>query len=171
VEASVDGFLFTVAELAVAFAGFAGLVTVLTRRLTGAEREFDIVRLRDLLLLSLLAAAFALFPELPVLFGAGEDATWRLSSFFLAAAWGTFGIQGLLAGVRLSRSGTHPFSRPLFWSNLVIHVACLTALALVAVDASIVAAVRPAVYATAVFALLYLAGAYFVALFVSLARS
>jgi hypothetical protein len=59
----------------------------------------------------------------------------------------------------------------LFWSNLVIHVGCLTALALVAVDAGIVTAVRPAVYSATVFALLYLAGAYFVALFVSLARS
>lgn len=169
-DPSIDDFLLTVAELAVAFAGFAGLVTVLTRRLTGSELEFDLVRLRDLLLLSLLAAAFGLFPKLPALFGATDELTWRLSSGLLATAWGGFGIQGLLAGVRLSRGGTRPFSRPLFWSNLVVHLFCMTALAMVAADVSIVSGVRPAVYLATLFALLYLAGAYFVALFVSLAR-
>jgi hypothetical protein len=170
-DASMDDFLLTVAEIAVAFAGFAGLVTVLARRPSGAEREFELVRLRDLLLLSLLAAAFALFPRLPALFGADDELTWRLSSAVLAAAWGGFGIQGLLAGTRLSRVGTRPFSKPLFWANLVVHLSSMTALAMVAVDVSIVSTLRPAVYSATLFALLYLAGAYFVALFLSLARA
>lgn len=169
-EASVDDFLFTVAEVSVAFAGFAGLVTVLARRLKPGERELDIVRLRDMLLLSFLATAFSLFPTLPAVFGASDALVWRLSSGFFAAAWMGFGIQGLWAGIRLSGTGTRPFSRPLFWSNLVVHVPCMAALTLVAVDATPVAAIRPGVYLAALFALLYLAGAYFVALFVSLAR-
>jgi hypothetical protein len=169
-EAPVGDFLSTVAEVAVAFAGFAGLVTVLTQRLAKTEREFDIVRFRDMLLLSLIAAAFSLLPTLPSAFGASDEATWRLSAVLFLIAWAGFGLQGLIAGLRLSRSGTRPFSRPLFWSNLVIHVPAMIALLLVAIDAPLVASVRSAVYLAALFAMLYLAGAYFVALFISLAR-
>jgi len=169
-DPSVEDFLFTIAEVAVAFAGFAGLVTVLARRATESDRALDIVRLRDLLLLSLLAVAAALFPKLPVAFGAGEETTWRVAAAFFGVAWVGFGIQGLWAGWRLARSGSRPFARPLFWSNLVVHVPCMLALLLVAVDAGFVSGVRPGVYLAVLFALLYLAGAYFVALFVSLAR-
>jgi hypothetical protein len=169
-DASVDGFLLTVAEVAVAFAGFAGLVTVLTQRLTKTERDFDVVRFRDMLLLSLIAAAFALFPTLPVTFGASEEITWRISSGLFVVAWAGFGLQGLLAGFRLSRSGTRPFARPLFWNNLVAYVPSVVALVLVAAGADAVAGVRAGVYLAALYVLLYLAGAYFVALFVSLAR-
>ena len=69
----VDDFRFTLAEVAVAFAGFAGLVTVLTQRLATTQREFDVVRFRDMLLLSPIAVAFALFPTLPAVFGATEE--------------------------------------------------------------------------------------------------
>jgi hypothetical protein len=169
-EAPVGDFLFTVAEVAVAFAGFAGLVTVLTQRLAKTEREFDVVRFRDMLFLSLIAAAFSLLPTLPSAFGASDEATWRLSAVLFLIAWAGFGLQGLIAGLRLSRSGTRPFSRPLFWSNLAIHVPAMIALLLVAIDAPLVASVRSAVYLAALFAMLYLAGAYFVALFISLAR-
>jgi len=171
VEAALDEFRFTVAEVAVAFAGFAGLVTVLTQRLSESQREFDVVRFRDMLLLSLMAAAFALFPTLPAAFGADREITWRVSSMLFVITWAGFGLQGLYAGVRLSRSGSRPFSRPLFWSNLAIHIPCMIALLLVTVDSTLVANAREGVYLAALFALLYLAGAYFIALFVSLARS
>jgi hypothetical protein len=166
----VEDFLYTVAEVAVAFAGFAGLVTVLTQRLGESQREFDIVRFRDMLLLSLIAGAFALFPTLPASFGASEPTTWRVSSALFVAAWAAFALQGLLAGFRLSRSGARPFSRPLFWSNLAVHAAAMIALLFVVIDAEFVADVRSALYLAAIFAMLYLAGAYFLALFMTLAR-
>jgi hypothetical protein len=169
-ETPVGDFMFTVAEVAVAFAGFAGLVTVLTQRLTKTQRESDIVRFRDMLLLSLIAAGFSLFPTLPAAFGASEETTWRVSALLFLVAWAGFGLQGLLAGLRLSQSGTRPFSRPLFWSNLAVHLPAMIALLLLVVDASLVENVRPAVYLAALFAMLYLAGAYLVALFISLAR-
>ncbi len=165
----IDDFLFTVAEVAVTFAGFAGLVTVVSQRLAKTQREFDVVRFRDMLLLSLITAAFALFPTLPVVFGAGEEFTWRISALLYLIAWGGFGLQGTLIGVRLSRSGTRPFSRPLFWNNLVVHIPVIVALLLVAVDASLVAGVRAGVYLAALYAMLYLAGAYLIALFIALA--
>lgn len=167
----VGDFLFTVAEVAAAFAGFAGLVTVLTQRLAKTpRRDFDIARFRDLLLLSLFVAAFALFPTLPAAFGASDEITWRVSALLFLVAWAAFGSQGLYAGRRLSRSGSRPFARPLFWNNLVVHVVAMLALILVAVDASPVANVRAAVYLAALFAMLYLAGAYLMALFISLVR-
>lgn len=169
-DARVDDFLYTVAEVAVAFAGFAGLVTVLTRRLAGSQREFDIVRFRDMLLLSLITGAFALLPTLPASFGADEEITWRVSSALFFIAWTAFGLQGLCAGFRLSRSGTRPFSRPLFWSSLAIHIPAMASPLLVVIDVNFVAGIRAAIYEGAIFAMLYLAGAYFVALFMSLAR-
>jgi hypothetical protein len=169
-DARVEDFLYTVAEVAVAFAGFAGLVTVLTQRLAESQREFDVVRFRDMLLLSFITGAFALFPTLPASFGVDEETTWRVSSALFLSAWTAFGLQGLFAGFRLSRSGTRPFSRPLFWSNLAVHIPAMIALLLVVLDADFVADVRSAIYLAAIFAMLYLAGAYFLALFVSLAR-
>lgn len=169
-EAPLVEFRLTVAEVAVTIAGFAGLVTVLTQRLGRTHVEFDVVRFRDMLLLGLIAAAFALFPTLPAAFGASEEITWRVSAGLFAVAWAGFGLQGWLAGLRLSRAGSRPFTRPLFWTNLAVHVPAVIALVLVAMDARPLAACRAAVYVAALFAMLYIAGAYFVALFVSLAR-
>jgi len=168
--ALVGDFMFTVAEVAVAFAGFAGLVTVLSQRLSRTQAQFDVARFRDMLLLSLIASAFALFPVLPATFGASEEITWRVSSLLFALAWAGYGLQGLAAGVRLTRAGTRPFARPLFWNNLAVHLPVTFALLGVAADVGFLAGVRSAVYVTALFATLYLAGAYFVALFVSLSR-
>ena len=56
------------------------------------------------------------------------------------------------------------------FADLAVHIPAMSALLLVVADADLVADVRSAMYLAAIFAMLYLAGAYFLALFMSLAR-
>ena len=64
--------MLTVAEIAVAFAGFAGLVTVIAQRLSGADTSVAAIRLQGMLVLSLLVAAFSFVPQLVAGFGLSE---------------------------------------------------------------------------------------------------
>jgi hypothetical protein len=75
--------LFIVAELAIAFAGFASLATVIGRRHGGDRPEIDALRLRNMLEASLLVAALALFPLLPFYANVSSEGVWRSSSSLL----------------------------------------------------------------------------------------
>ena len=74
----------TIAEVSVAFAGFASLVTVLGQRHSGDDFEVNVVRLRGMLETSLIAVIFSLTPFLPREFGVSDVASWRLASAFFA---------------------------------------------------------------------------------------
>jgi hypothetical protein len=91
--------LFVIAELAVAFAGFASIVAILGRRAGRDDPELDGSRIRSMLDTSLLVVAFALIPLLPLEAGLSDQASWRLS----AAA---FAISGALLLVRMLREVT-----------------------------------------------------------------
>jgi hypothetical protein len=72
--------LLTLAEIAVAFAGFASLISLL-----GRSSEFlDGSRLVGMVRTALLAAAFAVVPLVPYALGFSEGSAWRISgaSFF-----------------------------------------------------------------------------------------
>ena len=72
--------LLTLAEIAVALAGFTGLVSVIGHRHDDASRRVDWFRLRMMLEVSLRNAAFALLP-LPLLDVVSSESTiWRLAS-------------------------------------------------------------------------------------------
>lgn len=77
--------LLTTAEVSIAFAGFASLVSLLGRRRGEQTLLLDVARLRGMIFSSLLALAFSLFPFLPHALGASTEAVWRISSgiFFL----------------------------------------------------------------------------------------
>lgn len=72
--------LYTIAEVAVAFAGFASLVSVLGRRYSRDDPRLDALRLRAMLLSSLIVVGFSLFPFLPMWLGVPDAAVWRISS-------------------------------------------------------------------------------------------
>jgi len=75
-----SGTLLTIAELGVALAGFASLVSVIGRRGDDKSRTIDSFRLRSMLEIALRTVALALVP-LPFLQFASSDPTlWRLSS-------------------------------------------------------------------------------------------
>ena len=79
--------MLTFAEVAVTFAGFAGLVTVIAQRLSGADTTVATGRLQGMLVLSLLVAAFSFVPQLVAGFGLSEEAVWRASSGLYGLAW------------------------------------------------------------------------------------
>ena len=78
--------LLTTAEVSIAFAGFASLVTLLGRRSAEQTLLLDVARLRGMIFTSLLALAFSLFPFLPYTLGAPSEAVWRISSGVLFLA-------------------------------------------------------------------------------------
>jgi len=72
--------LLTIAEIAVALAGFASIVSVIARRADDSSRTADAARLRMMLEVALRNAGFAVLP-LPFLQLAPSDPTvWRISS-------------------------------------------------------------------------------------------
>jgi len=66
-------------DLAVAFAGFAGIGTALGEHVN-PERQVDAGRLTDMLITSLGTAMLALVPFIPVLYGFEESSAWRIAA-------------------------------------------------------------------------------------------
>ena len=71
--------LTTIAEVAIALAGFSALIVLLGGRSGSADPRADAVRLRYMLESSLLVVAFALFPFIPATLGVVPDLVWRIS--------------------------------------------------------------------------------------------
>jgi hypothetical protein len=74
----------TLAEIAIALAGFTGIVAVLGRRVRGEWTPLEWARLRDLLLASLGVVFFAFIPELLYSVIPELPTVWRISSGFFA---------------------------------------------------------------------------------------
>ena len=82
---SESDVLLTIAEVAVAFAGFASLVGVLGQRTSADDPRVIGVRMRGMLLSSLMVVAFSLFPILLAGYGASPDLLWMGCSLALLA--------------------------------------------------------------------------------------
>ncbi len=80
-------FLFTIAEVAAAFAGFSTLVVVVAQRSRYSTSGLSTVRLTNMLRLSLLVILFSLVPYLPMYLGVAEIDAWRISSGLFALLW------------------------------------------------------------------------------------
>ena len=97
--------LLTIAEIAVAFAGFSGLITILGQRAARVQPQLVEHTLRGMILTSLLVVAFSLFPFLPFRLGASADVTWRLSAGAYAAAGAAYLYSTSTRRRALARSG------------------------------------------------------------------
>jgi hypothetical protein len=163
-------FLFTVAEVGVAFAGFAGLVTILARRLgQGTESQAEVHLLYRMLLVSMLTVAAALVPYLPFRFGASEPQAWRISSGVFFAGWLLYFVNAL-RGILTNLDATNPpGGRFLLFFNQLVHLGAGIALLTAAVG--LWGSAAPAVYLAALCAMLYMAGCLFVILFTRLSQS
>jgi hypothetical protein len=130
-----DGdLLLTIAEVAVAFAGFASLVSILGRRSSRDSPVVQAARLRGLIVSSLVVVAFSFLPFVPHRFGSSEPAVWRLSSavFALAGAGMAVVAFGNLGRVRSAGAISPGFT----WRGVVIGGALLVAEALLLGNAS-----------------------------------
>ena len=76
----------TIAEISVAFAGFASLVSVFGARSSGAHLAPNLIRLRGMIETALLVLAFSLVPYLPYKFGMSSEASWRVAAVVFALA-------------------------------------------------------------------------------------
>ena len=101
--------LQTLAEVSIAFAGFAGIAAIFGRRYIRDDPRVQQERLRGMIQSSLTGCFFSVFPFIPFEFGLSEVASWRLSSGFLAAVWVIIAFAMLrrshVAGIGL---GPHP---------------------------------------------------------------
>jgi len=155
--------LLTVAEIAVAFAGFSGLVTILGQRLSRVHPQLVEHNLRAMILTSLLAVSFSLLPFLPHRLGASPDVAWRISAGAFGVALATYFFN---TGIRRRALGRSGVAGVLSAGTLLSATLWLLAiLVLLAVAAGIAGA---GFYLLALFVVLYVSGQLFFTVFVSL---
>jgi hypothetical protein len=111
--------LLTIAELAVALAGFASLVSVIGGRANDVARVSASLRLRAMLEIALRNAAFALLP-LPFLqFAPSDPVIWRISSgVYIAATAGHFLLR--LRSTAALGEGWHSVTNLILFSVTVV---------------------------------------------------
>lgn len=147
--------LLTIAEVAVAFAGFASLVSILGRGTSADDPRVLSVRMRAMLLTSLLVVAFSLVPVILDSFGARPQASWIASSLLLLTA--TLAYYRWLQGAihTLGRAGLTPstFQRRIIIPTLLLTLAVVSLLLLA--DAVLA---MPAIYLSALALLLFQSG-------------
>jgi hypothetical protein len=150
--------LLTMAEVAVAFAGFASLVGLLGQRASRDDPRVLGARMRGMIFFSLAAVAFSMLPLILDSYGLTEAVVWRTASLLLLAAfvgiawWLALTIRALRRSVGQRRTIVRLIAVVLYGSiGAGIGVALANALGL----ASPLAA---AIYLTALGLLLFLAG-------------
>ena len=150
--------LLTIAEVAVAFAGFASLVGVLGQRSSRADPRVLGTRMRAMILFSLLAVAFSLVPFVLYRYELDESSVWRFSS-------GLFLLGFLAVGVWLARAVTRlrgldlPIRPVAPFIGAVLFVSVTTGTILLALNTVFVAPrLMPAVYLTSLGVCLFLSG-------------
>jgi hypothetical protein len=124
-----DGdLLLTLAEVAVAFAGFASLVSILGQRSSRDSPVVQAARLRGLIVSSLIVVAFAFVPFVPYRFGSSQFAVWQISSAAFAVAGGGMAVVafGNMSRVRSAGSAPPGFT----WRGVVIGTILVVAEAL-----------------------------------------
>ena len=101
--ASEFDLLLVIAQMAVAFAGFASLASVLGERNNLDDRRVDAGRLKNMLVASLATAMLALVPFLPVLFGGTENLVWQTSAIAALATCAVVMPSVVMRGMRMKQ--------------------------------------------------------------------
>ena len=161
-----SGFLFTVAQVAVAFAGFAGLIIAISGRQGRSEAEvrLDLVLLKNVLGASLMAVAFALIPAAILGMDVEPSVAWRGSAFLYAVGLTVYLARMAPRQVASYRAAGR--SLPVTYRvNLGLGIVVIVSQGLCA------AGVLPtSAYLPALLFLLYASGVSFVRVFLSVAR-
>ena len=146
------------AEVSIAFAGFASLVGILGRGRSIDDPRVSGTRMRGMISFSLLAVGFALLPFLLQRYGFTEATTWRTASVLFCLCM--VGIAAWVARVvRLGRAldldgrPIPPLSRTVPFLGSLVGIAALVANAVV-----VPPDLMPAVYVSCVGLLLFMAG-------------
>lgn len=147
--------LLTIAEISIAFAGFASIVGVLGRRTSRDDPRLDGIRMQAMVVYSLLVVVFALLPVLGATWSSSPS-VWRLASAGLGAAGLATGVHIGRAALALKEAGV-PTRGPVV-GFLALGIPLLTGGALVVnAVAPWTAAIRP-IYLTGLVLYLFVAG-------------
>ena len=150
-----ENILLEISEVAVAFAGFASLVGILGRGTSAADPRVLSLRMRAMLLTSLLVVGFSLVPVILNGYGAAPHRNWTTSSLMLLMTVIVYGWWLQQSIVFLGREGLTPtgFQRRVIIPTLLLTLLAATVLLL----ANLIVAI-PAVYLTALALLLFQSG-------------
>lgn len=151
--------LLTIAEIAIAFAGFASIVSVLGRRRSSDDPRLDALRLRAMLESALTVVVFALAPFIPNAFGLSEAATWRFAAIAFLI-WNGIGLVIFRRRTRaLAEQDITPPTRG--YVALMLIVELLLQIPLLAVALGLFPHVAAALYLVALLTALLQAGIFF----------
>jgi len=153
--------LQTIAQISIAFAGFAGVVAAFSKFRLAPEAA--IFRVRLMVVVALVTLLFSLFPFLPPKFGLSASASWRLSAFLLGiiifslSLWSWSDLRPLYqAGLLKTQKITAAWY---LFSALLIVALFLSA-------SGLINSIAPAIYLTGLFFGLALCSFYFVMLMI-----
>ena len=143
-------FLYAVAQVGATYAGFSTLVTVVAYRNNPGATP---ARIYYMLLLSIMVVGFAFVPAVVQTYGATEPISLRISSALFGLAWGAYWINALAT----IKSRFHQMQNLSLLNRLntyLFHPGAIVVLILGA--AGIWGDSTGAVYATALFTMLYM---------------
>ena len=101
--------LLTISEIAVTFAGFAGIVILFLRRDAGTWVAADVSRFSTMIAFALGALVFSLLPFLFLSAQMSETTTWRVCSALLALFLALMHVNPIRAIIRSDRGEFNPF--------------------------------------------------------------
>jgi hypothetical protein len=161
-----DDLLFTFAEVAVAFVGFAGLVTALTRRdaRTPEQTALDMANLQGVLAASLTVVAFSLLPAVIMHVGIEPKLAWRVASGAFSIAAFVYAMYSIPRTLTRNRAVSEAIPVSLKFSLILVAFSVLT-LALITIGI-----VSERIYPVPLVCYLYFAGMAFVRVFRSVGR-
>lgn len=159
---SASEVLTVVAEIAIALAGFAGVVVAFRQRGLDALPAHEQLRLRYMLLVACISVLFALLPFVPHYLRLNSTATWTISSGLLA-----LGLVSLVLAVHVQAAtpAGHRLSRT--WIYIYQTGLGLAAIALLLNAFGAFGEVLPGVYLVGLGCLLFYATSLFVRLVLS----
>jgi hypothetical protein len=158
--------LLVIAQLSVAFAGFASIASALSSRTHGDDTRLDAGRLINMLVVSLCTAMLALVPSIPALFGAGEALVWRSSALAALATLAIFAPGTVARGQRMQRYTGFNYR----WNVLNLGLTAIAGAGFVSCGFGLPATRPSASYVTGLIALLLICAILFFRVIASLLR-
>jgi len=86
-----SSYLYTIATLAITYAGFAALIVIFRQIIGGGVSNYDVFIIRTILMRSFIVAFSAMLPAL-AFFDLSQSVIWRISSLFAGLLLGLFSV-------------------------------------------------------------------------------